>query len=89
MCTAIERRYRVKFVRDTGRKLIFMLIPLPDRWCLHSYYSLCPYAPDGSDRILLAGADLTVSHFERVIVRVKELARDGGTAETVWLNEKD
>jgi len=37
----------------------------------------------------LAGADLTVSHFERVIGRVKELARDGHAAETVWLNEKD
>jgi pyruvate ferredoxin oxidoreductase alpha subunit/phenylglyoxylate dehydrogenase alpha subunit len=37
----------------------------------------------------LAGADLTVSHFERVIGRVKQLAREGGNAETVWLNEKD
>ena len=37
----------------------------------------------------LAGADLTVAHFERVIARTRELARNGGTAETVWLNEKD
>ena len=37
----------------------------------------------------LAGADLTVGHFERVIGRTKELARDGHAAETVWLNEKD
>jgi pyruvate ferredoxin oxidoreductase alpha subunit/phenylglyoxylate dehydrogenase alpha subunit len=37
----------------------------------------------------LAGADLTVSHFERVIVRIKQLARDGRPAATVWLNEKD
>ena len=37
----------------------------------------------------LAGADLTVSHFERVIGRTRELARDGRAAETVWLNEKD
>jgi pyruvate ferredoxin oxidoreductase alpha subunit/phenylglyoxylate dehydrogenase alpha subunit len=37
----------------------------------------------------LAGADLTVGHFERVIRRTKELARDGRPAETVWLNEKD
>ena len=37
----------------------------------------------------LAGADLTVSHFERVIGRTAELARDGRQAETVWLNEKD
>ena len=31
----------------------------------------------------LAGADLTVSHFERVIGRTRELARDGHAAETV------
>jgi pyruvate ferredoxin oxidoreductase alpha subunit/phenylglyoxylate dehydrogenase alpha subunit len=37
----------------------------------------------------LAGADITVSHFERVIGRIKELARDGRAAETVWINEKD
>ncbi|HUX25203.1 MAG TPA: hypothetical protein VMV87_11355 [Burkholderiales bacterium] len=37
----------------------------------------------------LAGADLTVEHFERVIGRTRELARDGRPAETVWLNEKD
>ncbi len=37
----------------------------------------------------LAGADITVSHFERVIARVKELARDGRASGTVWLNEKD
>ena len=37
----------------------------------------------------LAGADLTVGHFERVIGRTRELARDGRPGETVWLNEKD
>jgi pyruvate ferredoxin oxidoreductase alpha subunit/phenylglyoxylate dehydrogenase alpha subunit len=37
----------------------------------------------------LAGADLTVGHFERVIRRTAKLARDGRPAETVWLNEKD
>jgi pyruvate ferredoxin oxidoreductase alpha subunit/phenylglyoxylate dehydrogenase alpha subunit len=37
----------------------------------------------------LAGADLTVGHFERVIRRTAELARDGHKAGTVWLNEKD
>jgi len=31
--------------------------PIPDRWCVHGYYTLCPYAPDGSGRILLAAAD--------------------------------
>jgi len=37
----------------------------------------------------LAGADLTVGHFERVIRRTAELARGGQPAATVWLNEKD
>jgi phenylglyoxylate dehydrogenase alpha subunit len=37
----------------------------------------------------LAGADLTVGHFERVIRRTADLACDGRPAETVWLNEKD
>lgn len=32
--------------------------PLQDRWCVHSYYTTCPYAPDGSGRILAAGANL-------------------------------
>ncbi len=27
-------------------------------WCVHAYYSLCPYAPDGSGRILFAGTDI-------------------------------
>ncbi len=37
----------------------------------------------------LAGADITVGHFERVIRRTAELARNGHSEETVWLNEKD
>lgn len=32
-------------------------IRVPDRWVLHSYYTLCPYAPDSSGRLLAAGAD--------------------------------
>jgi hypothetical protein len=38
-------------------KLSSRAFPIKDRWCLHSYYSLCPYAPDGSGRILISGAD--------------------------------
>jgi hypothetical protein len=33
-------------------------IKVPNRWLLHSYYTLCPYAPDNSGRLLAAGADL-------------------------------
>ncbi|MDF2921731.1 MAG: hypothetical protein K0R57_645 [Paenibacillaceae bacterium] len=37
---------------------LFRMIAIPNRWCIHSYYTLSPYAPDGSGRLLLAGADL-------------------------------
>ncbi|MDR2239512.1 MAG: phenylglyoxylate dehydrogenase [Zoogloeaceae bacterium] len=37
----------------------------------------------------LAGADITTDHFERVIERIRALAKDGQAGETVWLNEKD
>jgi len=46
--------------------------PQPDLWCVHSYYTLCPYAPDGSGRILLAGADL-----ERGEGELRVLSSDG------------
>ncbi len=32
-------------------------LPVKGLWCVHSYYTLCPYAPDGSGRILIAGAN--------------------------------
>ena len=38
-----------------------------NRWCVHSYYTLCPYAPDGSGRLLLSGADLD-NNFGEVMV---------------------
>jgi hypothetical protein len=31
---------------------------IPNRWALHAYYTLNPFAPDGSGRLLLAAADL-------------------------------
>ena len=37
----------------------------------------------------LAGADLTIEHFGGVIERVGELAKDGRSGPTVWINEKD
>ncbi len=43
-------------------------LPVADRWCVHSYYTLCPYAPDGSGRILLAGADLATNEGEVLIL---------------------
>lgn len=42
--------------------------PIKDRWCLHSYYTLNPYAPDGSGRILVAAADLAAKSGEVLIL---------------------
>ncbi|MFW6456656.1 MAG: hypothetical protein ACOC0A_00015 [Planctomycetota bacterium] len=43
-------------------------LPIQNRWCIHSYYTLSPYAPDGSGRILLAGADLEHTEGEVLIL---------------------
>ncbi len=42
--------------------------PVPNRWCVHSYYSLCAYAPDDSGRILIAGVDLKTERAEVLIL---------------------
>ncbi len=42
--------------------------PVENRWCVHSYYSLCPYAPDGSGRILVGGADPDTGEGEVIIL---------------------
>lgn len=43
-------------------------IAVPDRWCVHGYYTLCPYAPDGSGRLLLAGADVASRQTEVLVI---------------------
>jgi hypothetical protein len=42
--------------------------PVADRWCVHAYYTLCPYAPDGSGRFLLAGADPASGYGEVLVL---------------------
>jgi len=37
----------------------------------------------------LAGADITIGHFDRAIRQTAELSRGAAPGETVWLNEKD
>jgi hypothetical protein len=44
------------------------LFPVKDRWCIHSYYTVCPYAPDGSGRILAAAGDLNSSRGEVIVL---------------------
>jgi len=46
--------------------------PIENRWVVHSYYSMNPYAPDGSGRLLCAGCDL-----ETGLGEVYVLDRDG------------
>ncbi|WP_168119964.1 hypothetical protein [Paenibacillus sp. HB172176] len=50
--------------------------PVQNRWCVHSYYTISPYAPDGSGRLLLAGADL-----DRDTGEVLVLSKDGEVME--------
>ncbi len=57
----------MKIIREIG---------VPGRWCLHSYYTMRPYAPDGSGRLLLAGADLK-SRLGKIFV----IAPDGSVAD--------
>lgn len=33
----------------------------PERWCLHGYYTLSPFCPDGSGRVLAASANLAAN----------------------------
>ena len=32
-------------------------LPVENKWCIHAYYTMCPYAPDGSGRILFSTSD--------------------------------
>ena len=43
-------------------------LPVTGLWCVHSYYTLCPYAPDGTGRILAAGADLATNQAEVLVL---------------------
>lgn len=52
-----------------------------DKWCVHSYYTLCPYAPDGSGRLLLAAADLEGNMGEVYI-----LSKDGAVLDKFGKN---
>lgn len=47
-------------------------LPVPGRWCVHAYYTVCPWAGDGSGRLLIAGADRAAGSGEAMI-----LDRDG------------
>ncbi len=44
-------------------------------WLIHSYYTLCPWAPDGSGRLLVAGVDLESEEAEVLV-----LAPDGSAS---------
>ncbi|MDA3960263.1 MAG: hypothetical protein PF961_05705 [Planctomycetota bacterium] len=68
------------------------LLRVPGRWCVHAYYTLCPWAPDGSGRLLLAGADLSRDRAEvlvldaagEVVQRCGDTAPHGGFWHTGW-----
>lgn len=72
--------------------LTYKTFPVPNRWSLHGYYTLCPYAPDGSGRILAAGADLQngtgevliLSPEGKVLDRFGSHPLDGSFYHTGW-----
>ena len=47
-------------MNDTARRFAEepRWISIPDRWMIHAYYTISPFAPDGSGRIIAAAADL-------------------------------
>ena len=59
-----------------------------DRWCILGYYTLNPYAPDGSDRLLAAGVDLSTSQVEVLILsntgRVLDRFHGSTVFPSVW-----
>ncbi|MDI4647785.1 hypothetical protein [Cohnella hashimotonis] len=57
------------FNPEAGVKASFLRpIPVQDRWCVHSYYTVSPYAPDGSGRLLIAGGDLAGGTGEALVL---------------------
>jgi hypothetical protein len=72
--TDIESRMKARIRPMTLMKAYPFVRPLPvkDRWCVHSYYTISPYAPDHSGRLLLAGGDL-----DRNVGEVLVLSGDG------------
>lgn len=69
---------------SSPRNLIPIPHPVPGHWCVHAYYTLCPWAADG--RLLLAGADRASGRSEvliqapdgAVLDRFGEDVSDGG-----------
>ncbi|MEF3307057.1 hypothetical protein [Paenibacillus sp. GYB003] len=52
----------------TINELLVRPLSVADRWCVHSYYTVSPYAPDGSGRVLMAGGNLETQTGEVLIV---------------------
>jgi pyruvate ferredoxin oxidoreductase alpha subunit/phenylglyoxylate dehydrogenase alpha subunit len=59
------------------------------RETLSALYHVQPQVPSMSFIGGLAGADITLEHFARVIAATEELRRGAPAGPTVWLNEHD
>lgn len=64
-------------------------IAVPGRWCLHAYYTLCPYAPDQTGRLLIACADVVDGRSEVAYVGHDGAVRgldgtDSATPDSFW-----
>jgi|GEM_PF-702874 len=55
-------------MQTINENLTMKTFPIENRWCVHAYYTVTPYAPDGSGRLLLAGADIETGRGEVLIL---------------------
>lgn len=59
-------------------------MPVAGRWCVHAYYTTCPWAGDGSGRLLIAGADRSSGMGEALV-----LDADGGVQQRLAADTVD
>ena len=61
-------------------------LPLENKWCVHAYYTMCPYAPDGSGRILFSAVDNKTSKTKICIMSPDGEITDEFGSETAQSN---
>lgn len=55
-------------MQTVNEDLSMKAFPVDNRWCVHAYYTVSPYAPDSSDRLLIAGTDIETGVGEVLIL---------------------
>jgi hypothetical protein len=75
----LKRFIRIKY------RIKQCVLHVSGKWCLHSYYTLSPFAPDGSGRILIASADL--DRMTGTVMVVSEKGKVLNTLQTQPISE--